>query len=116
MHLLTREALKLYLNVLAPGGVIAIHISNHYMEIEPVVAVAARELGLATRIRSDVAITPTTQVTTGRAPSEWVVLARAEKDLGRIAAHARWVTPRTRKGVETWTDDFSNVVEILKWR
>ncbi len=116
VHLLTREALKLYLNALAPGGVIAIHISNHYMEIEPVVAVAARELGLATRIRSDVAITPTTQVTTGRAPSEWVVLARAEKDLGRIAAHARWVTPRTRKGVETWTDDFSNVVEILKWR
>ena len=50
VHLLTREALGVYLDKLAPGGIVALHLSNRYLELEPVVAALARERGLKARV------------------------------------------------------------------
>lgn len=111
VHLMTREALDLYLSRLTPGGVVAFHISNRYLELEPVLAALARERGLIARLgetregakrRFDTA-------------AHWVVLARREEDLGSLARDARWVPAKAEAGVQAWTDDFSNLLSVFDW-
>ncbi|MBX9623333.1 MAG: fused MFS/spermidine synthase [Gemmataceae bacterium] len=83
VHLLTREAVELYMQRLAPGGVLALHISNKYIRLEPVAAKIAHELGLAARVWND-----NNEGRPGKTASSWVVLARDAKDLGVLAAPA----------------------------
>ncbi|HEX9082031.1 MAG TPA: fused MFS/spermidine synthase [Holophagaceae bacterium] len=109
VHLLTREAFVLYLRHLAPGGYLAVHISNHYLDLQPVVRAAALNLGLAARLVD----------TDGEDEDEvygstWILLARSESAFA----------PRPFEGNEdvhlldakplAWRDDFSNLVRILK--
>jgi len=115
VHLLTREAIAGYVRALAPQGIIAVHITNRHMKLEPVIAAVALENGLAARIRRDDRIPPSEVAATTRPPSVWVILARSETDFGEIAADKRWLPLRTRSDVPAWTDDFSNIVRVIKW-
>lgn len=105
-HLLTSQALELYLTKLAPDGVIAFHISNRYLNLEPLLGGLARHAGLSALIRRDAG---------GNIPwkysSTWVVMARNDAALGVIASDSRWVK---LQGAMVWTDDFSNILGVLK--
>jgi len=114
VHLLTREAFRGYLPLLAPHGVIAVHISNDHLDLEPVVASVAAELGLTARIRRDLVI-PRNDAAWGRTPAVWTVLARSPSDLGMLLTTAGWEPLRRRADVGVWTDDFSNIVRVLEW-
>lgn len=116
-HLLTREALRLYLDKLAEGGLIAFNITNRYLDLEPVVGVLALDAGLACRVRYDVDV-PKRDRERGKLGSIWAVLARREADLGPLAKDPRWTAPRSRPGEAAWTDDFSDLTShlILKLR
>jgi len=106
VHLLTREAIGVYLDKLAPGGIIALHLSNRYLDLEPVVAALARERGLAARVG--------TSTLSGFffSASTWAVMARSDADLGPLAADARWPRAKTRRGVPAWTDDYSSLLSV----
>jgi hypothetical protein len=52
----------------------------------------------------------------GKLPSRWVVMARSAEDLGPIARDARWQALSIDKPLSVWTDDFSNLFALLKWR
>ena len=112
-HLLTREALRLYLDMLAPAGLLALHLSNRYLRLEPVVANLAEDAGLGGRLlqHDDV---PEAE---GATRSTWALLARTPDALGGLARDERWtaatldVDPR----VGVWTDDFHNVISVFKW-
>ena len=83
IHLLTREALSLYLSRLAPGGVIALHISNLHLSLSPVLgAPRAESEGLAARWQREPATAGS--FTDGKFPSEWMVLARDRADFGPL--------------------------------
>jgi hypothetical protein len=110
VHLVTREALRLYLSRLEPGGLVAFHISSRYLRLEPVLAALARDARLAGRIREDAA-----DDGAGKAASRWVILARREEDLGPLAGDRRWRALAERPGVRVWTDDFSDPVRVLSW-
>lgn len=112
MHLLTREALRLYRGKLAEGGLIAFHISNRYIGLAPVLGALARDAGLIARVRSDRNISPE-QARDGKSPSIWVVIAAREADLGALATDPRWGMARSRPDEAVWTDDFSNLVGHL---
>jgi hypothetical protein len=106
VHLLTREALGTYLDHLAPGGMVAFHLSNRYLNLEPVIAALARERGLQTRVAS-----------AGLngfflSASTWAVVARNEADLGTLAADARWAPAEYRPRVKPWTDDYSSLFSV----
>ncbi|MEJ7759739.1 MAG: fused MFS/spermidine synthase [Gemmatimonadaceae bacterium] len=116
VHLLTREAVALYFRALAPGGAIAMHISNRHLDLEPVVAAIARDLGVAALVRRDLPVPPQAQLSTGRAQSVWVALARSRNDLGGLTADKRWEQLRRRNDIKSWTDDYSNVARIFAWR
>jgi hypothetical protein len=104
-HLLTREALGLYVRKLAPGGIVALHLSNHFLDLEPVVARGAASQGLATLARLD-GVTPA-ESHIGKTPSLWLVVARTAADLAPLGGDERW-RPARRNGAE-WTDDRSDV-------
>jgi SAM-dependent methyltransferase len=114
IHLITREALHLYLDKLADGGLIAMHISNRYLRLEPIVGRLAQEAGLECLAqRNDVS---EDDRALGKESSHWAVLARRPADLKTLAADRRWHRPKVGPRVPVWTDDFSNILSVFNWR
>lgn len=100
VHLLTREALQLYLSKLAEDGVILINISNRYLDLRPVVADLARDAGLATLSRADLDVSPA-EIQQGKTPSLWVALARSPTALGSLPQHSNWLpSSRSAPGMD----------------
>ena len=113
VHLITREALELYLRKLAPTGILAFHISNRYLDLEPVLANLARELRLVALGCDDMSLTDA-EFATGREQSHWVVMARGADGLAGFQRRTRWspLSPDPRVGV--WTDDFSSPLRVIQ--
>jgi hypothetical protein len=112
VHLITEEAIELYFSKLAPGGMLAVHISNRNLDLRPVLAGAARKLNLKGIIREDREHMP--QI--GKDPSTWAVLVRSNDDYGSLADDtARWVPVEQQVRPVFWSDDFSNIISVLKW-
>ena len=114
IHLMTREAVQLYLSKLHRGGLLAFHISNRYLKLHPVLANLAGELGLLCAGRSG-SITSKERAL-GISPSTWVVLARPGTDLGALVRKRTWRPLPGRGNGVRWTDDFSNILSVLRWR
>jgi len=114
VHLLTFEAFRLYRSKLAEGGVLAFHLSNRYVDLDPVMGMQASAADMACRIQYDLDVTDEEQ-RAGKQPSIWAVLARREADLGGLTADRRWQLPRQRPGARPWTDDYSNLASYLIW-
>src|SRR5712691_3461410 len=113
LHLLTREAMVGYVAKLAPGGLLAYHISNRYLTLEPVVAAAAADLGLGAWIQEN---DPTAEERAqGKTTSTWMIVARDRRDVAAlIAPPSRWRSSRPLAGSLAWTDDFSNVIGAFR--
>lgn len=109
VHLLTREAFGVYLQHLRPGGVLALHITNRYLDLRPVVWRLADHFGL----RAALIESPEDGVRAYR--SIWMLLTDDAGFLEQpeIAAHATPRPPDLRR-VPLWTDDYSNLFRILK--
>jgi SAM-dependent methyltransferase len=112
VHLLTREALRLYFDLLGPRGILALHISNRYLRLEPVVAALAEE-GHYARLLQDGG----TDDIRGAVEASWAILARRTEDFGEMASDSRWTQTRLdpEPAVSAWTDDFHNLLSIFKW-
>ena len=109
-HLLTQEAFAIYLKHLKPGGVIAVHITNRHFALQPVVAAAAEQFGLtAVKIHSQ----DNDERLQSRA--DWMLVTRDKALLATpdIAA-ATLATETSSRRVRLWTDNHSNMIEIMK--
>lgn len=115
MHLMTREALELYLRKLAPGGMIAFHISNLYLDLAPTLGRLARDAGLACLEADDTGVTQA-QIDAGKLPSKWLVMARNRAGLGALATDPDWKPVNVPPGTRIWTDDYSNLLRVIKWK
>lgn len=108
VHLLTREAFQVYLSEIAPGGVIAFHITNGYLDLKPVVKALADSAGMESGWIHYPGHPPDGE------ESDWVLIARDPGVLARPAIETH-VDPM--KGVlrlAPWTDDYSSLFSILK--
>jgi hypothetical protein len=114
VHLLTREALQLYLSRLNDGGLLAFHVSNRYLSLKPLLAAAARDLGLVALTR-DGRITPA-EARQGKLSSEWVVMARRPEDLARLAKDPRWQRMEAPLRMRSWSDDHADIFSVLAVR
>ena len=112
VHLLTREALALYLDKLTDDGVLAVHITNRYLDLRPVLGDLARDAGLAALVREDDDV-PEAERAAGKSSSVWVVAARRPGPLGRLVDDPRWEPLTAPAKPSVWTDDFSNIVSVL---
>jgi len=112
LHLITKEAVEVYLRAIAWDGVVVLHISNRFVDLEPVVAAIARDLRLAAAVRND---EPADTVNlTG---SAWIALSRDRTKLDVLALaspDAPWV-PVEKPSERPWTDDRASVLPFIRW-
>ncbi len=111
IHLLTVESLRMAMSKLAPGGILAIHISNRYLTLEPVLAANARVLKVAARAISDVAMPD--EKAAGKQESHWVVIGQDEVDIAPYIT-PEWGDLEYSPSVRPWTDDYSNVLGVFR--
>jgi hypothetical protein len=112
-HLLTREAVAMYVSRLAPHGLVAFHVSNRFFDLPPVLASVGGSLGLQGYVRHDVDV-PSDRAAEGMRPSVWVIVGRDARDAGAIAtAVPRWVPLVSDAAGSAWTDDFSHVFAAM---
>jgi hypothetical protein len=106
VHLLTKEAISLYLQHLKPDGLLLMHISNRHLNLLPVLKSAAKELNLDLRY-----LVQNADKSMGIFESEWVALAASPSAL-------RWATPTSQVPDSTpeirWTDDHSSLISVFK--
>ena len=106
VHLITREAVDVYLRHMKPEGVIAFHVTNRYLDLVPVVEGIAHDLGLTVLWINDAG-----GEQFGNS-SSWVLLA---KDPARLAGLGDAASPfEPRRDWRVWTDDFNNILQVLK--
>jgi len=116
VHLLTREALQLYLTKLADGGLLAFHISNRYLRLGPVLRAIAEQMSLSGVEGRDLQLSEA-EKQQGKSASHWVIIARRREDLDALTREdPRWHPLETRPGGKAWTDDFSDILGVLRWR
>ena len=113
MHLLTREAVALYLEKLSDDGVLVFNISNRYVDLEPVLSNIARDAKLHALRQS---FTPNEkEIDQGAVESEWLLMVRSPEDLAALSADQRWVAGKHEPDQDLWTDDYSNLFRALVW-
>jgi SAM-dependent methyltransferase len=112
VHLITREALAVYLKHVKPDGIVAFHVSNRFLDLIPVVARLAKEHGAHAVLVND---DPDDEDESERSKSDWVLVSRDPAALKDPAIVERGAQPaEDRAGWRTWTDDYSNLIQILK--
>ena len=112
MHLMTREAFASYARVLAPDGLLLVHISNRFLNLEPVVETAARAGGWHAR-RLNYVPAP---IDAGRPSSSlWIAMSRDPATLAALTrGDAEWAPLTGREGFAGWTDDYATILPLMK--
>ncbi len=124
LHLLTKEAIGIYARALKPDGILLIHISNRFFDLEPVLASETKARGWSAAIRMD----PSGQkdrysALTG---SNWVALTATKERMRELTGGLRpreegqedgaWVPLEGRAHFERWTDDYASTLPVLLWK
>ncbi len=112
VHLLTREALDVYLAHLVTHGVMLFHISNRYVDLRGELGALAAADGLTCRVQH-ARVTPA-QASLRYAESTWVAMARAQSDLGAVATDRRWLACPSGGRGDAWSDQRSSLLAHLK--
>jgi spermidine synthase len=107
VHLLTREAWTLYWHHLKPDGVLAVHVSNRYLDLAPVVALGAADDGKQAKIVSYVGTSIDEE-----SASDWVLVTSRPGFLDRLTTRAQAIAHIP--GLRPWTDDYSDIYKILR--
>jgi SAM-dependent methyltransferase len=106
-HLLSREALSLYRSKLKPDGAILFHVSNRYLKVNELVGALAASAGVPAIIRDD-------KTASSKSHSVYVLLSDSTELLQTLKSSWPW-KPMESPQIRVWTDDYSNLLELLKW-
>jgi len=113
LHLVTSEAFALYASRLDDDGLMAVHISNRFIDLRPMIAALAREHGFSAAVRID-----REDLAPGISPSMWVVLSRDDtrlKRLRELRSDLQW-EELPEPAEQVWTDDFASILPYIQWR
>lgn len=112
MHLMTREAFATYGRVLQPKGLLLVHVSNRFLDLEPVVTAVARGGGW---YAAELTYRPRVDESLWASSSDWIALTRDAETLGTlVAAGGDWRPLRYRHDVRAWTDDYATVLPLVR--
>ena len=117
VHLLTREAMHVYKGRLKPGGMMAFHISNRYLNLRPILARLAEDAELVAHGWYDLA----DDKDAGKLASEWIIMARNDDDFGPVLrpygrdknVDRRWERIQPKPDTPLWTNNFSNLLSAF---
>jgi len=109
VHLITREAIEIYRKELAPGGIVAVHISNRFLDLKPVLANIGAVSGMTVRLVAD---SPSEE--SGASSTDWVLMAENESAFEdpKLAERVEAIDPNP--AFSLWTDQFNNLLDVLK--
>ncbi|MDP9038891.1 MAG: fused MFS/spermidine synthase [Acidobacteriota bacterium] len=111
LHLLTREAMEVYRRHLAPGGVVAFHVSNSYLDLAPEIARVAGSVGMeARRVESWPAQSE------GEYRATWVLVSGDAGFFARPGVSGVAMEIVAPRGLRVWTDDYSSLLAAMRWR
>jgi SAM-dependent methyltransferase len=110
LHLLTTQALARYRKHLAPGGIIAFHISNRHVNLEPPIALLAKSTGM-----NAITVASPENDKRDEFSATWMLLSDngdffAQPEIARAGRR-----PERLPGLRPWTDDFSSLLPVLRW-
>jgi SAM-dependent methyltransferase len=109
VHLLTKEAFALYLRHLKPEGILAIHTSNTYLDLAPVVQLLADDAHYPARL-----VTNGDDLRKLIDASDWVLVTRSDRFLNNLDATTLEESIEVPPKLRVWTDDYNNVFQILR--
>jgi hypothetical protein len=112
VHLITQQALDLYLSKLANGGLLVFHISNRNLDLTEVVADLAKSRNLSGLSMLD--MEPAQPG--GKDPAHWIVMARDSAEYGTLVNDPLARPLVSENADDVWTDDFSNILSVFRWR
>jgi hypothetical protein len=111
-HLLTIEAIGLYLSKLGGNGLLAFHISNRSVDLRPVLAAAADAADAECLWRRDA----NESSAKGKDASEWIVLVRRANSLEGLAPLLRWERITSTDRAAMWTDNYASLLKVIRWK
>jgi SAM-dependent methyltransferase len=109
VHLLTREAFAVYFRHIRPGGMLAVHISNRHLDLEPVVKHAADHFNKEARV-----VEAREDRTKGWNSSTWAILADSKQDFAGSPIQAKGRAITARASIPPWSDNYSSILAIMK--
>jgi spermidine synthase len=111
VHLITREALSLYLAKMTNQGILAFHTSSFWIDLAPVLTSLARNAGLACYVEHDTFLSMD-EARRGKFASTWFVMAHKASDVEALIRNPRW-RPCGQTTFPVWTDDYSSLVTVI---
>lgn len=114
IHLLTKEAIELYVSKIVPEGILAFHISNRFLELEPLMGRVAKELGLECLARQDLFIQKGKDYQ-GKKESHYVIMGRSNRVMSHFLTYSDWYRVSENPEIPLWTDKYSNIISLLRW-
>lgn len=114
VHLLTKEALATYRAKLKEDGLLVFHISNRFLDLEPLMRGLAAELKLQCLVKKDLTIA-TAEQELGKQPSIYAVMGTSQSSMDRLENLNGWQPPSSDRPGLVWSDQFSNVAQLVKW-
>lgn len=112
-HLLTREAFLEYRGKLEDSGAILLNISHRYLDLEPVLANIAKDLGWRCRIWHDLTLQPDDEKK-GKSPSIWALMTWDDARIGALLRGA-WQDAKPQEDLGIWRDDYANILPLIRW-
>ena len=117
LHLMTTQAFDGYADALKPGGLLLVHVSNRFIDLEPVVAAIADAGGWTVSVRRYNPVEPAMQpLGQWDTPSWWIALSREPARINMLTANGGWRPIHRRADLRVWTDDYASVLPVIRLR
>jgi hypothetical protein len=113
-HLMTLEAFRMYAQRLKPQGFMAVHISNKFLRLEPLVAAICAQLGWVAYTCDENRYPVLGPMVRGRTESTWMAVGPPEHDWSPFQSSVRWKPAESDPKVRAWTDGYSSLVPVLR--
>ncbi len=113
VHLITKEAIQTYMKKVKPDGILGIHISNRYLDLEPLLSATGKQLGLDVYAKTGTSIEIEDTGTTSHI-SQYVVFTENLAATEYLKA-VDWNEARTKEGLKPWTDQYSDIIGSFRW-
>jgi hypothetical protein len=110
VHLLTTQAMQVYQRQLAPGGILAFHVSNQYLDLAPEIGLLAAASGMQARLVD----TPTNNAR-GEYRATWVLVTKNSQFFAQPSVWPATLPVLLKPGLRVWTDQYSSLLPILQW-
>ena len=117
LHLLTKEAVELYSKKITDNGILAFHISNIYLNLWPLLGNLADYFKMFSIVQVDTSLTQD-DISQGKRNSIWALMTRDKINLGKLVFDPRWMWRSSEKNpqIGIWSDDYSNIFSLIRWR